>query len=379
MKDPRLTQLAETILSHSLAIQPEERIYINFQGQDTTGLVGELIRLITEKGAIPFWYYNDPPLLRKFLKEMDSCQIRSFTDLHRGIMKEFDCYIGINGTENIFETSDLPREKQSLFQNIYEKEVVFEERVPNTRWCVLRYPNGPMAQLAQRSVEDFEDFFFKVCTLDYRKLSEKLDPLMDLMDKTDRVRIISPGTDLSFSIKGIPTVKCTGKMNLPDGEIYTAPVKESVNGKILFNSPSVYRGELFEQVKLEFRNGKIVKASCIGNNKKLMGILTSDSGSSYTGEFALGVNPYILEPMKDTLFDEKIYGSFHLTPGNSYEDADNGNKSGIHWDLIQIQRSEYGGGEIYFDNTLIRKDGEFVLPELYPLNRSNFLNKDKEN
>lgn len=369
MKDPRLTELAETILNDSLDLQPGERVFINFQGQATTELAGELIRLITDKGAVPFWYFNDPPLFRKFLKGMEEHQMRDFTDLHLGLMREFDCYIGVNGSENVFETADLSKGKQSLLQNIYEKDVIFGERVPNTRWCVLRYPNGAMAQLAQRSVEEFEDFFFRVCTLDYRDLSEKLDPLKTLMENTDRVRIVAPGTELSFSINKIPVVKCAGKMNLPDGEIYTAPIRESVNGKIRFNTPSVYKGELFENVELEFLDGKIIKATCSGNNRRLMDILSSDDGSCYIGEFAMGVNPHILEPMKDTLFDEKIYGSIHLTPGNSYDDADNGNKSGIHWDLIQIQRPEYGGGKIYFDNELIRKDGEFLLPPLLPLNR----------
>ncbi|MBF9017611.1 MULTISPECIES: aminopeptidase [unclassified Oceanispirochaeta] len=369
MKDPRLVRLAEIIVSHSLNVQPGERVYINFQGIATKDLTAELIQLITKKGAIPFWYFNDPPLFRDFLKEVNPEQMRSFTDLHRAIMKDVDCYIGINGTDNVFEHSDLSPEKLMLLQNVYKKEVVFEERVPNTRWCVLRYPNGAMAQLAQHSVEEFEEFFFRVCTLDYKELSKNLDPLKDLMDRTDRVRIEAPGTDLQFSIKGIPTVICAGKMNLPDGEIYTAPVRDSVNGTIRFNTPSLYKGEVFEVVELEFSEGRIIECDCNGNKRKLKEILNSDGGSSYTGEFALGVNPHILEPMKDTLFDEKIYGSFHLTPGNSYDDADNGNKSAVHWDLIQIQRPEYGGGRILFDDVLIREDGEFVLSQLLPLNK----------
>ena len=235
---------------------------------------------------------------------------------------------------------------------------------------ILRYPNGSMAQLAGKSQEAFEDFFFDVCTLDYRKMSKAMDPLVELMERTDKVRIKGPGTDLRFSIKGIPAVKCGGEMNIPDGEVYTAPVRESMNGTISYNTPSEEQGFTYENIVFKIKDGKIVKAMS-NNNERINQLLDTDDGARYFGEFALGVNPYILHPMKDTLFDEKIAGSFHLTPGAAYEDAFNGNKSSVHWDLVMIQRPEYGGGEIYFDDVLIRKDGIFVIPELEGLNPEN--------
>ena len=227
-----------------------------------------------------------------------------------------------------------------------------------------------MAQLAGSSLEKFEDFYFDVCTMDYKKMSKAMDPLVDLMNRTDKVRIEGPGTDLTFSIKGIGAVKCDGRMNIPDGEVYTAPVRESMNGVISYNTPSEEQGFTYENIVFEVKDGKIVKATS-NDDKKINDLLDVDEGARYFGEFALGVNPYILDPMKDTLFDEKICGSFHLTPGMCYEDAPNGNTSANHWDLVMIQRPEYGGGRIWFDDVLIREDGIFVLPELEGLNPEN--------
>ena len=237
----------------------------------------------------------------------------------------------------------------------------------HTKWVVLRYPNSAMAQMAEMSTEAFEDFYFKVCNLDYAKMSRAMDGLIELMSRTDRVRITGEGTDLSFSISGLPAIKCDGHRNIPDGEVFTAPVRDSVNGRITFNTPSKYQGFTYENVTLEFRDGRIVNASA-NDTERINKLLDTDEGARYVGEFALGFNPYIEKPMKDTLFDEKIKGSFHFTPGSCYDECSNGNKSAIHWDLVCIQRPEYGGGEIWFDDVLVRKDGVFVLKELEPLN-----------
>ena len=283
-------------------------------------------------------------------------------------MKDMDAYIGIRGSENTSELSDVPGDKMELAGKILDP--VLRERVDNTKWVVLRYPNYAMAQLAGTSLEAFEDFYFDVCTLDYAKMGESMEALVELMNKTDKVRLTGPGTDLTFSIKGIPAIKCCGDCNIPDGEVYTAPVRESMNGKISYNTPSNYNGFTYENIVFEIENGKIIKATA-NDTEKINVVLDTDEGSRYFGEFAIGVNPYVTEPMKDTLFDEKIDGSFHLTPGTCYEDAPNGNSSSNHWDLVMIQRADYGGGEIWFDDVLIRKDGRFVIPELECLNPEN--------
>lgn len=283
-------------------------------------------------------------------------------------MKGMQAYIAVRGSENNSELSDVPAEKLNMYSSVLQP--VLDYRVNETKWVVLRYPNNAMAQLAGTSLEKFENFYFDVCTLDYRKMADAMDPLVDLMNRTDKVRVKGPGTDITFSIKDIPAVKCCGERNIPDGEVYSAPVKDSMNGIISYNTPSEEQGFTYENIVFEIKDGKITKATS-NDNDRINKLLDTDDGSRYFGEFALGVNPYILHPMKDTLFDEKICGSFHLTPGASYEDAPNGNRSSVHWDLVMIQREDYGGGEIYFDDRLIRKDGLFVLPELKCLDPKN--------
>jgi aminopeptidase len=282
-------------------------------------------------------------------------------------MSEMHAYIAIRAGANATEMADVPRDRMQDYMEYYVKPVHLELRVKKTKWCVLRYPNAAMAQLASQSTESFENFYFDVCNLDYEKMSHAMTPLVQLLNRTDHVRITAPGTDLTFSIKDIPAVKCDGKFNIPDGEVFTAPIKNSVNGTISYNSPSVYMGTSFENVSFTFEDGKIIEATA-NNSQRLNEILDTDDGARYIGEFSLGFNPYILHPMKDILFDEKIAGSLHFTPGQAYEEADNGNRSAVHWDLVLIQRPEYGGGEVYFDDVLIRKDGIFVHSELLHLN-----------
>jgi len=280
-------------------------------------------------------------------------------------MKKMNAYIAVRGSNNITELSDVPPEKMKLIGRKMRR--VQDQRVKKTKWVVLRWPTPSMAQLAGMSTEAFEDFYFDVCTLDYRKLLPGMKALKRLMEKTDRVQIKGPGTDLRFSIKGIPAVICGGDRNIPDGEVFTSPVKDSVEGHVTFNAPSIYQGIAFDGICLEFKSGKIVDATS-NETKKLNKILDSDPGARYIGEFSLGFNPRVFQPMRDILFDEKIAGSFHFTPGQAYEEADNGNRSQVHWDMVNIQRPDYGGGEIYFDGKLLRKNGKFLPNQLHSLN-----------
>ena len=283
-----------------------------------------------------------------------------------------DEYIGIRASSNTSELSNIDSKIMEMYNKYYMIPVHFEERVKRTKWCILRYPNNSMAQMSKMNLENFEDFYFNVCNLDYAKMSKAMDNLKDLMNKTDKVHIVGPGTDLTFSIKGIPAEKYMGTFNIPDGEVATAPVKDSVNGYITYNTETTYNGVLFNNIRFEFENGKIVKATS-NNTEMLNKILDTDKGARYIGEFALFLNPYVEKPIGDTLFDEKIKGSFHFTPGEALEESDNGNRSSIHWDIVNIQRKEYGGGEMYFDDVLVRKDGIFVLPELEALNPENLM------
>lgn len=364
----RNKKLAEMIVNYSCSVKPEERVLIEEIGTSAKPLIKEIIRAVYAAGAYPYIGLGDATLNREIIMQCTEKQLEYMRDYELEQMKGMDAYIAVRASDNTSELSDVPAEKLNLYSKILRP--VLDERVNNTKWAIMRYPNYSMAQLANMSLEAFENFYYDVCTLDYKKMSDAMDSLVNLMNRTDKVRIVSPGTDVGFSIKDIPAIKCDGKYNIPDGEVYTAPVRDSVNGIISYNTVSLEQGFTYENILFHIENGKIVKAEA-NDNERINKLLDTDEGARYFGEFAIGVNPYILHPMKDTLFDEKISGSIHLTPGASYEDAPNGNKSAVHWDLVLIQREDYGGGEIWFDDVLIRKDGIFTIPELNALNPEN--------
>ncbi|GAA4717198.1 aminopeptidase [Brevibacillus fulvus] len=368
MKDPRLDKLADVLVNYSTNVQPGENVLIYAIGQ-VPELVNAVIRKVYAAGGYPYVQLIEPKIQRELMLGFQEEQLAVMREADVTFMKKMDCYIGIRSGDNISEYADVPGDKMKLHATLLQRPVL-DVRVPETKWVILRYPNSSMAQLAGMSTDAFEDFYFKVCTLDYSKMSQAMDNLVALMEQTDEVRITGPGTDLTFSIKGIPAIKCAGDRNIPDGEVFTAPVKNSVNGVITYNTPSPYQGFTFDNIKLTFKDGRIVEATA-NDTERINEVFDTDEGARYIGEFAIGVNPYIQNPMKDILFDEKIDGSFHFTPGQSYDEAPNGNKSSIHWDLVCIQRPDWGGGEIYFDGKLIRKDGRFVVPELEALNPEN--------
>lgn len=367
--DPRTKTLAQNLIRYSTDIQPGENILIEMF-DNAEPLAQALVEEVYQAGGVPFLSLKNNRLQRKLLSCASQEQLQSIAEWESARMKSMQAYIGVRASDNISELSDVPAAKLKLYQQYWFKPVHSEIRVNHTKWCVLRWPNPSMAQLAGLSSEAFEDFYYNVCNLDYAHMDRSMSPLVELMEKTDKVRIIGPDTDLSFSIKDIPVIKCSGLRNIPDGEVYTAPVRDSVNGTLAYNAPTIYQGTTFENVRLTFENGRIVHATA-NLTDRINEIFNTDEGARYIGEFALGVNPYITRPMKDILFDEKIQGSFHFTPGNAYEEADNGNRSAIHWDLVCIQSPDWGGGEIWFDDKLIRKDGRFVVPELLGLNPEN--------
>ncbi|APH04052.1 aminopeptidase [Bacillus weihaiensis] len=369
MKDPRIAQLAKNLINYSIQLKPGEKVLIENFGLQKE-LVTELVKEAYLAGGYPFVSLKDHQVDRALIMGAQEEQFNMIADFEAHVMSKMDAYIGLRAGDNINEFADIPDDKIKLHGQTIGKKVHRDIRVPKTRWVVLRYPTSSMAQLAKMSTEQFEDFYFDVCNLDYSKMDKAMDALVELMNKTDQVRLTGENTDLTFSIKDIPAIKCSGQMNIPDGEVYTAPVRHSVNGVISYNTPSPYNGFTYEQVQLTFKEGKIINATA-NDTDRINKLFDTDEGARYVGEFAIGVNPYILHPMQDILFDEKIDGSFHFTPGQAYEDADNGNRSTIHWDMVMIQRPEYGGGEIYFDDVLIRKDGKFVIPELEALNPEN--------
>lgn len=370
--DVRLTQLAENILRKGVKLKKGEIVYLEGFSASTKDLLNELIKVTIKIGATPFYFFNDTDFIKSSIDGASEQQIQKYADLHKDLMEKADCYVAVRGYDDMFALSDVDDKYTKRQNKIFHKQVHMETRLPKTRWCVLRYPNNTMAAMSRMSVKAFEDFYFDACLLNYEKMGKAMIPLKKLMDKTSEVHIKGKDTDLRFSLKGQKAIICDGKMNIPDGEVYSAPVRESINGYVQFNTDTTHGGTFFSNIRLEFKDGKIVKGTSIANNDKFQKILDTDAGSRYMGEFAFGVNPYITHPILDILFDEKICGSFHMAIGNSYEDeTNNDNVSSIHWDLVKIQTPEQGGGEIWFDGKLVRKDGLFVLPELKGLNPEN--------
>jgi aminopeptidase len=364
MIDPRYTKLARLLVEYSTQLRKDDRVLIDAIDIPDDFTV-ELMRVVRRAGATPLVEVRHGRVTREILRDTNAGHAGLVRDVEMFRMKRVQAYIALRGSANINESSDVPGDRMALYSRLLRP--VLNYRVNKTRWVVLRWPTPSMAQAAGMSTEAFEDFYFDVCTMNYPRMTKAMVPLEKRMKKADRVHIKGPGTDLAFSIKGIGAKMCKGDRNIPDGEVFSCPVKNSVNGHIQFNTPTIYSGTRFDNVRLEFKDGKVVKATA-NNTKRLNEILDTDAGARYVGEFSLGFNPYIQTPMCDILFDEKIAGSMHFTPGQAYEECDNGNRSAVHWDMVLIQRPEWGGGEIWFDGELIRKNGRFVPGDLKSLN-----------
>lgn len=365
MKDAVYT-LAHTIANYSLALKENEKVLLVTTSLETRDLLEALIDEITQLKAIVSIRISDQALSAQIIEKSSEKRIELIKKQDAFDVENFDAFISIVYSINDYEGKNISKEiRRKQGEALKESH---EKKINERKWVLLNYPSPLDAYKAKMEYRDFKKYAFEVMNVDYQAMHEKMKPLKELMDKTDKVRIVAKDTDLTFSIKGMPSIPCVGDKNIPDGELYSAPIKDSVNGKITYNTPSPYNGNVYTNVSLTFKDGKIIEATCNEDNDKLNEIFNTDEGARYIGEFSLGFNPKIINPMGDILYDEKIFGSLHFTPGCCYDDCDNKNKSSIHWDMVLIQRKEYGGGEIYFDDVLIRKDGLFVLPELKELN-----------
>lgn len=369
MLDNRLKLLAKSLVNYSTKVKKGDKCLVT--ALDTPPeFVAAIVEEIWAAGGKPFVRISSSKINEHMSKHYDEDYIKEMTELNEQLWKKIQVYISIDGSDNAYNGKDIPAKTKQLMAQISNKK--FHEIIDNNnvRWVILEYPNATLAQNAKMSTEEFENFFLQVCNTDYAKMNKAMQALKAIMEKTDKVHIKSPNTDLTFSIKGQTAVPCAGEYNIPDGEVFTSPVKNSINGFVQFNVPCSASGKVLENIKFEIKDGKIINSEC-SEKETLDHLLDTDEGSRYFGEFALGVNPYVKQPMLDTLWDEKISGSFHMAFGMCLPEAPNGNASAVHYDLVQIQTPEYGGGEIWFDDVLIRKDGKFVIPELLPLNPEN--------
>ncbi len=365
----QLKKLAKQILLYSLKIKEKENLLIEVIGKDGIPLAKEIMIEAQKLNVNTFFNIIDYSLLKSLLANANEDQIKLYAKHDLSRMKDMDAYVGISSKKCENEFLSIPLEKMQMYNKYYISKVHLEERLKK-KWCILRYPNSFFAKKNKMTLKEAKNYYFNVCNMDYEKMSNAMNALVDMLNKTDKVRITGVDTELTFSIKGIKAEKYVGNFNLPDGEVATAPIKTSVNGYITYNTQSIYNGIAFNNIRFEFKDGKIIKATS-NHSKELNEILDTDEGSRFIGEFAFGLNPYILNVSGDTLFDEKVCGSFHFTPGEALKESDNGNRSAIHWDIVNIQTEKYGGGEIWLDNTLIRKNGRFVSKNLQPLNPEN--------
>lgn len=366
MFDKRLKQLADQLITYSVSLKAGEHVLIT-SAPAGAPLVKELVRSAYAVGAYPHVQLSDPEISKEIMLGLQPEQAAAMIRYDHGRVEEMDATISVGATLNPYEDAAVPREKREVMRLAGVEQEKIKKKKEISRWSVCIYPTAYYANCAGMSLDDFEDYYFSVCCMDYRRFGEAMEKLRALLEKADQVRIEAPGTELAFSIKGINKRVSAGDRNVPDGEVYTAPVRESINGKVAFNVPSLFQGKRFENISLVFRDGKAVEAHGTPE-KALNDILDTDPGARYTGEFAFGVNPRLDVPIGLTLFDEKINGSFHIAMGNGLDVVDNGNRSAIHWDLVSMHTPEMGGGSIYVDGILIRKDGRFVLPELEELN-----------
>ncbi|MGI6324586.1 MAG: aminopeptidase [Bacilli bacterium] len=362
----KLKSIAKTIVNYSLELKADEKVLIICQSVIASPLVKALITEICNQKAIPNVNIVDQEIGALLLENTTAKRVELIKKISQFEIDNYDAFINIKYSVNDYEAKNINNDIISMIGE--QLKDISDIRINERKWVLINYPSILDAYKSKMKIEEFHSYALKVMDINYQQMAVDIKPLKELMEKTDKVRITGKDTDLVFSIKDMPVIPCVGKNNIPDGEIFTAPIKNSVNGYITYNTPAPYRGKIYTNIKLTFKDGKIISATCNENDEDLNRIFNTDEDSRYIGEFAIGLNPLITEPMGDILYDEKIIGSIHFTPGRSYRDSYNGNNSSIHWDLVLIQRPEYGGGNIYFDDVLIRENGLFVLEELKHLN-----------
>ena len=355
MVDPRVAKAADILVNHSARVKKGDYVQIISEpaAQD---LVLEVYRLVLKNGAYPVTKLSLPGQSYIYYKNASDEQLRNFPQIAFHEIKNTDAVIYIGAPSNTKELTAIDPKKISLRQAITKR--FSDYRVEKTRWVLFEYPTDSLAQDAEMSLEDFKDFAYGAVNIDWKKESKKQDKIKAIVDKGKEVHILGKETDLRFSIAGKKAVKCDGKHNMPDGEVFTEPVKHSVNGHIFYEFPAVHGGREVCGVRLVFKNGKVVKATAEKNQDFLIKMLDTDAGSRYLGEFGIGVNYRIDRFIKNILFDEKIGGTIHLALGRAYSETGGENDSAIHWDMIKDLRK---GGEVYIDGKLLEKNGKFAF------------------
>lgn len=352
------------LLNYSLNIKENEKVFI-FSDLNALNYCNLIASKIIERGAIPFILWNDFNLNRALILSKNENIYNELFEKYERIIDECDAAImldnNIEDYENI-SSDDILFFKNKYYLKIFKKIMLFD------RWTYLRYPQQELADLFGVSYDEMLKLLEQVTNFDYAKIEPKANMLKEVLDRTKKIRVINGyGTDVSFTKENIPSSVCCGKWNLPDGEVYTAPEKYSMNGEIYFSYDTFFRGKTYSDIWVKVKDGKIIDSKCSLDDdfKKL---LNSDDGARYFGEFAIGLNPYINRNYNDNLFNEKMIKTVHFAIGEPHYNTDNGNKSIMHWDLIVNMEN---GGKIYFDDKLVQENGIFIDEDLKELNYSD--------
>lgn len=354
MADPRVTKLASILVHHSVRVKKGELIVIN-SSSEAAPLALECYKLILKAGGIPSVNFSMPRFAYTYYKYAKPHQLNCFPKVAKFEAENLKGMINIGAPFNTKEFSNIDPKKIVLRRRVTNP---ISEIILNKKWVGCDYPTNALAQDADMSLEEFEDFLFNATNIDWNKESKKQDKIKAVLDKGKRVRILADDTDLTFSIKGRTAIKCYGEHNMPDGEVFLAPVEKTTEGFIHYSFPVIYNGREVSGVTLKFKKGKVVDAKALKNEKFLKAMINTDKGSKYLGEFGIGMNPNITKFIKNILFDEKILGSVHLALGRAYKEGGGVNQSALHWDMIKDLRN---GGRVYIDDKLMHKNGRWLV------------------
>lgn len=354
MVDPRITKLASILVHHSVGVKKGELIVIN-SSSEAAPLALECYKFILKAGGIPSVNFSMPGFAYNYYKYASTQQLKYFPKLAKFEAENLKGVINLGAPINTKEFSNVDPKKLVLRRKVTNP---ISEIILKKRWVGCDYPTNALAQDAEMSLEEFEDFLFGATNLDWKKESKKQDKLKKVLDKGESVRILADDTDLTFSIKGRAAIKCDGKHNMPDGEVFLGPVETTTEGFIHYSFPAIYSGREVSGVTLKFKNGKVVDAKAEKNEKFLHAMINTDKGAKYLGELGIGMNPHITKFVRQILFDEKIIGTVHLALGRAYKEGGGVNKSALHWDMIKDMRR---GGRLYVDDKLIQKNGKFLI------------------
>jgi aminopeptidase len=354
--DPRWRELGELLVNYSLAVQPGEKVMVAMGELESYPLVRGVFEAVVKAGGYPQVQFLSESLRHQLLKYGSAEQLAWVPALEAYGMEWADCYLGLRGASNLHEHDDIPADRLSLNQKAMGK--ISALRWEKTRWCLVRVPNAAFAQQAQTDEETITEMFFNACLLDWPKESARWREWAKRLDGSKRVRVTGRETDLSFSVQGRKWFAWEGKSNMPDGEIMTAPVEDSLNGEIFFDLPGVLSGRLIHDIRLRWKAGRLLEASSSTNQDFLRAVLATDAGSGIVGEFAMGTNLAVNRFCKDILIDEKIGGTVHLAFGRSYPECGGLNSSAIHWDIVKDIRAE---GLVEVDGTPVLRNGEFLF------------------